>query len=147
MRIENQNPDTFERILLAVMGVAMITLAFLFLSLFIFEVPSSETTYNVRKDIFTINRAFDQNSNTWVVGVMDADNIKLGSFVCASKPMNANPELYYKMTREDMFFGPSKYAFSFSYVENCTSVSGSSAITQMPNVQNRTPRKKGEFIL
>jgi hypothetical protein len=149
MCIENQKPDTFERILLAVMGGAMIALAFLFLSLFIFEVPSSETTYKVRQDIFTINRTFDQNSNTWLVGVMDADNLKLGSFVCASEPMNANPALYYNLTREDIFFGPSKYYFSFSYVENCKSVSASfsSDTTQMPNVQNRTPRQKGEFIL
>jgi hypothetical protein len=147
MCIDNQKPDTFEIVLFSLMMGSISSLAILLLGLLIFDVPSSQTTYKVRQDIFTINRTFDQNSNTWLVGVMDADNIKLGSFVCASKPVNANPALYYKMTKEEIFFAPSKYYFSFSYVENCKSVSISKATTQMPNVQNRTPRKKGEFIL
>ena len=150
MYINNGNMRKGEKIYFSCLFGFLATLAVVLLYLALFEFPSSTTKYNVSKATFTINRIFDSSSNNWLVGVMDADNIKLGSFVCPVKPVNQNPVLYYQMTITRTLLAASTFSFDFSYMENCTNVSTQhQQATQntMPNTRLAPPRKKGEFIL
>lgn len=146
MYIKNDNMSRGEKIYFSCLFGFLATLAVVIFYLILFEFPSSTTTYNVNKAIFTINRTFDPNSNNWLVGVMDADNIKVGSFVCPVKPTNQNPVLYYQMTKTETLLASSTYSLYFSYIENCASVS-TQYQKSIPNTRLSPQRKKGEFIL
>lgn len=146
MYIENNDLNKSEKFFHLVALPLLLTAVVAILYLLLFEIPSSTTTYKVNRAIFIIDRTFDPSTNNWLVGVMDADNIRVGSFVCPSKPINQNPVLYYQMTKTEKLLASSTYSLYFSYAENCSSV-----IIQhqksMPNTRLAPQRKKGEFIL
>lgn len=99
---------------------------------------SFQMTYKTQQAYFNIvNHGYDQNMNSWVIGVRNNNNVKFGSFYCKNKPKTERTILFYQLSKNVSLGGNVSYHYAFDYLENCQQVGKSIAY----------PRKKGEFIL
>lgn len=83
-----------------------------------FYFKSQQSSLEVAK--FTIfHDEFDKSTQTWLIGVISDDSDIAGSFSCAKKPLNHNPELYYVIDYLTTFSGKNKKSYDFENLMNC----------------------------
>lgn len=69
---------------------------------------------------FTIfHNEFDKSTQTWLIGVVSENSEIAGSFSCAKKPLNNNPELYYIIDYLTTLSGKTKKSYDFKNLINC----------------------------